>query len=447
MSIIKNSIVIFLFALIIRIGYVVFFVETEYLFTEDQGFYAQLAKNLPNNNIFGLMPERMPGYPLFIAAIYTFISEGVWGVVLIQILLDSISCIVIALTARLLFKKGFWVAGVLSVINLNMIILSASLLTDTLFLFLFVLFIYSLFKYFQFENKKWLFLLVLFVSLSALVRASTYYLLPVLLIGLVGWRMWKRDSVFKISKLIALYLIVVGAVLGGVHQHNYQNYRSTALVSQTGTHLLYWVAPAVYQYSGQGNYQEGQELAKENLTLALQRDHLEALSLNPFESSAYKANVAKNTLIDFGFINIFKAWIVGSTINLLAPSVAYAPAIRAMPHPSFYETKGSGILEKLINYVKNTNGFLYLLILVIGTMASVTFIMLALAGVFKMISTLPATTLITLLLLICYFLAITGPIVGVKYRLPIEPILTLFATYFFIRVNIQKRYLSSILKK
>ena len=438
MNIVKNSLVIFLLALLIRIGYVVFFVELEYLFTEDQGFYAQLATNLTNNDIFGLMPERVPGYPLFIAAIYILMGEGVWNVILIQILLDSISCVVIALTAQSLFSKGFWTAGVLSAINLNMIILSASLLADTLYLFLFILFIYSLFKYLQVESKKWFFLLVLFVSLSALVRASSYYLLPVLLIGLVSWRMWHRDSIFKIGKLIALYLIVIGVVLGGIHQRNYQQYESTALVSQTGNHLLGWVVPAVYQYSGQGGYQEGRQLAKEKLALALQRDHLERLSLNPFESSAYQTNIGKNILLDFGFMNILKAWVAGSAINLIAPSVAYAPVVRTMPHPSFYEAKGAGAFEKLINYIKNTSGFLYLSILAVGTIISITFTMLALIGVFKMISALPPITTTTLLLLVGYFFAITGPIIGVKYRLPIEPILTLFVTYFLNRIRLSK---------
>ncbi len=32
-------------------------------------------------------------------------------------------------------------------------------------------------------------------------------------------------------------------------------------------------------------------------------------------------------------------------------------------------------------------------------------------------------------LIMGYFLAITGPIVGVKYRLPFEPILTVFVVY------------------
>jgi hypothetical protein len=140
--------------------------------------------------------------------------------------------------------------------------------------------------------------------------------------------------------------------------------------------------------------------------------------------------VGKDVLFELGFLNMLKAWVVGSTINLLAPSVAYTPALRSMEHPSFYETEGNGIVEKLFNYIKNSNGFLYLSILAVGTIISIIFTMLALIGVFKMISALPPITVTTLLLLVGYFFAITGPIIGVKYRLPIEPILILFATYF-----------------
>jgi 4-amino-4-deoxy-L-arabinose transferase-like glycosyltransferase len=437
-KIVKDGLIIFFLALLVRVGYAFLFVEPEYLFTEDQTLYIKLAQQFPDSGFLGLTPERMPGYPLFIASIYSIFGEVMWNVILIQILLDSISCIMIATIAHLLFDKGFWIAGVLSSINLNMVILSSTFLPDTLFLFLFILFLFSFSQYLQNKNIRWFFLLTLFISLATLVRPSSYYLLPILLIGLVGWRLWERDTVIKISKLVALYLLVVGTLLGSIHQRNYQQYGSIALASNTGSHLLNWVVPATYQYSGQGSYQEGQKLAREKLAFVLQNDHLERLPSNPFASSSYQANVGKELLFEFGFMNILKAWVVGSTINLLAPSVAYAPALRAMEHPSFYEAKGAGMFEKLINYIKNTSGFLYLSILAVGTIISITFTMLALIGVFKMISALPPITTTTLLLLVGYFFAITGPIIGVKYRLPIEPILTLFVTYFLNRIRLSK---------
>ena len=435
----KDVTLLFLAALLVRVGYALFFVEPEYLLIEDQALYIQLAQQFPESGFLGVIHERVPGYPLFISSIYTVFGESLWNIISIQILLDSASCVVIALMAKSLFGKGFWIAGMLSVINLNMIILSTSLLTDTLFLFLFILFIFSLLQYLQSERTRWLVLLVLFISLATLVRPSSYYLLPILLIGLVSWRLWHRDTILKIGTLVVLYSVIVGVLLGGIHQRNYQQYESTALVSQTGTHLLGWVVPATYQYSGQGSYQEGQQLAREGLASALQHDQLEELPSNPFDGSSYQTNVGKDILFELGFLNVLKAWVVGSTINLLAPSVAYAPALRAMEHPSFYETKGSGIVEKLFNYIKNSNGFLYLSILAVGTVISIIFTMLALIGVFKMIVALPPITTTTLLLLVGYFLAVTGPIIGVKYRLPIEPILILFVTYFFIGTSLLKK--------
>ena len=435
----KDVTLLFLAALLVRVGYAIFFVEPEYLLTEDQALYIQLAQQFPDSGLLGVTSERVPGYPLFIASIHTLFGEEPWNVISIQILLDSISCVVIALMAKSLFNKGFWVAGILSAINLNMVILSNSLLTDTLFLFLFILFLFSLLQYLQNERTSWFILLVLFISLATLVRPSSYYLLLILLIGLVSWRLWHRDTILKIGTLAVFYVVIVGVLLGGIHQRNYQQYGSTALVSQTGVHLLGWVVPATYQYSGQGSYQEGQQLARKRLALALQRDQLETLSPNPFESSSYQANVGKDVLFELGSLNMLKAWVAGSTINLLAPSVAYAPALRAMEHPSFYETEGSGIVEKLFNYIKNSSGLLYLSILAVGTIISIIFTMLALIGVFKMISVLPPITVTTLLLLVEYFLVITGPIIGVKYRLPIEPILTLFLTYFFVGASLLKK--------
>ena len=427
---IKHVIWIFCIALFVRSIYVYIFVESSYFLSEDQTLYIQLAYQFQSSDFLGVTPQRVPGYPLFLSTIFSVAGKGLWNVVFIQILLDSISCVVIALLAKSIFGRGFWIAGVLSAINLNMVVLSATLLTDTLFLFLFVLFLFSLFQYLKTKSIKWFFFLVLFITLATLVRAVSYYLLPILLIAILSWRFWQKDSGLKIIKLTVLYLSVVGILLGGIHQRNYQQYGSTAFVSQTGAAVLGWIVPAVYQYSGQGSYQQGQKLARSKLNLALQRDHLEGLSSNPFVSSNYQTNIGKEILFELGFVKVLKAWTIGSVINILSPSVAYSPALRSMKHPSFYEAGGNGVFEKLLNYIKNSDEFSYLLILSVGTIISIIFTIMALLGAFKMTSMFPFITVATLLVLVGYFLAITGPIIGVKYRLPIEPILILFVTHF-----------------
>ena len=86
----KDVTLLFLLALLVRVGYALFFVEPEYLLIEDQTLYIQLAQQFPDSGFLGVDPERVPGYPLFIASIHTIFGEGLWNVISIQILLDSI---------------------------------------------------------------------------------------------------------------------------------------------------------------------------------------------------------------------------------------------------------------------------------------------------------------------------------------------------------------------
>jgi len=158
---IRNSIWIFCIAFLIRIGYVVLFVEIEYLVIEDQSLYIQLAQEFLVSGFLGVTPERTPGYPLFLSIISNTSNDSLWNVVIIQIILDSVSCVIIALMAKSLFESGFWFAGFLSAFNLNMIVLSASILTDTLFLFFFVLFLFSLIKYLNLFRKNNIFKILL----------------------------------------------------------------------------------------------------------------------------------------------------------------------------------------------------------------------------------------------------------------------------------------------
>jgi len=152
--------------------------------------------------------------------------------------------------------------------------------------------------------------------------------------------------------------------------------------------------------------------------------------------------VAKELLTELGFLNVLHAWSAGMIINLLTPSIAYSPVVRAMEHPSFYATSGNGVIEKLINYVTNTNSLLYLLIITTGTIISIVFLIISLFGIYRMIKLKRFKEenrgiLLFLLFIMIYFIVITGPIVGVKYRLPIEPIMTVFFSYALVRYKRQ----------
>jgi len=442
---IKKVLFVFLVALIARISYVWFFVEVDDLTFEDQLMYIQLGKDMIekgdflqaiSGNYIGFT-DRLPGYPALLAAVYALFGESNMAVVVVQIFIDSLTCVIIGLIAESVITRGFIVAGIVSALNLNMIILSGMILTDTLFLFLFSIFILFAFRYLRYLEKTKLFLAISFLSLATLVRPVSYYLILLILLLLIGFLVWKTKSFKQVIYSLLLYVLPVVVAFGSIHYRNYSEYNSFSLVSQGGGHAMYWVVPATYQYSGQGSYQEGKIFAKNHIINAMKRDGIEVLPSNSFKDSNYHMKVAKEALLELGLLNVLHAWSAGALINFLSPSAAYAPVVRAMDHPSFYATSGDGAIEKLINYITNTNGFIYLMIIVVGSLISLIFLVVSMFGAYKMIK-FPQPgrwnkgTILFLLFIIIYFVAITGPIVGVKYRLPIEPVMIIFFSYTWI---------------
>ena len=444
---IKRALLIFIIALTVRVVYAWFFIDTSSLTHEDQALYINLGQNMAQTGEFlkiagdgyttDWVTSRVPGYPQFLAVIYTLFGENNMAVVWVQVIIDSLTCVVIGLIAESIVSRGFLIAGLISAINLNMIILSGMILTDTLFLFLFSLFILFAFNYLKHLTKLQLFLAVSFLSLATLVRSVSYFLIILLLLLLIFELVRRKVKLKQILYTVLIYLIPVVIALGPIHHRNYDKYNSFLLVSQGGKHTLKWVVPSVYQYSGQGSYQEGQLLAKDYFEDSMRRDNLQMVTNDPFKNSSYQMQAAKGLLTELGLFNIVHAWSAGAIINFLSPSAAYAPVVRAMDHPSFYATSGDGAIEKLINYITNTNGFIYLMIIVVGSLISLIFLVVSMFGAYKMIK-FPQPgrwnkgTILFLLFIIIYFVAITGPIVGVKYRLPIEPVMIIFFSYTWI---------------
>ena len=438
---IKKTLFVFMFALFIRLTYAWFFIDLDSLVLEDQMMYIQLGKILANTGYFlqdtgnGFIPvtERLPGYPALLSLIYTVFGQENIAVVLVQIVIDSLTCVVIALIAEIVVPSGFIIAGIVAALNLNMVILSGMILTDTLFLFLFSLFILLVFYYIKNPSSLKLILLSFVLCTSILVRPVSYYLVFLLLLLLIVFFIWKKVAFKKIIYSLFLYIIPFVIIFGPIHHKNYHEYSTLSLTSQGGGHALNWIVPAVYQYSGQGSYQEGKLFAKAKLEDKILLDGFQKSANNPFTNSSYKMQVAKEALTDLGLFNVLHAWSVGIAVNLLTPSIANAPVVRTMEHPSFYATSGNGIIDKLINYVTNTNGLVYLLIITIGTIISFLFLIMSIFGFYRMLVLSRygnnREIIIFSLFIVSYFLSITGPIIGVKYRLPIEPIMILYVTY------------------
>lgn len=445
----KRVMGVFGFALMVRIGYIGLFVTPEQLVVEDQSLYISMARLIQDSGLDALTSERVFGYPLFLSVVMFLFGHGLYGVLGVQAVIDSFSCVLAGRMAEAVLGRGFLFAGLLSALNLNMVILSGMVLTDSLFLCLFSLFLLFLIRFLHGRRTTDYISCLLFLVVATAVRSVSYYLIPCVMLALAGWSGLAGITTRRIAFQLMVGVAIFGAILGPQHMRNWQRYETFSLVSQGGTHLLGWVVPAVYQYSGRGSYQEGQDLANARLQQTMAADGLLALPENPFAASRYLAEIAGQTLRDLGWVNVIKAWSVGAVINFLAPSSAFAPAVRAMEHPSFYGTPGDGVVQKLWNYLTDSSGVLYLFLLVIGTFTSLVFFFGFVVGLWGVIRQSLASraanntlgSVIFLGAIVAYFVGVTGPIIGGKYRLPIEPIMTIFvvgAGYRYVRRGLRE---------
>lgn len=89
------------------------FVRFHPLFVGDSQMYADIAQNLLRHHIYGVTDNgiqptliRLPGYPLFLAAVFALFGEGnLLAAVWIQVMLDLLGCLLLACLAARLFGR------------------------------------------------------------------------------------------------------------------------------------------------------------------------------------------------------------------------------------------------------------------------------------------------------------------------------------------------------
>lgn len=427
------SVIVFFAALASRLIYILFFFEATVVGSEDTPEYLSLADQFETKGFFGDYGHRTPGYPVFLAFLYYFGTKSLLLIVVIQAVFGALTCMITALMYKQFFGRGALLCGLLMALNLNLIIHTGLILPETLFLFVFTTSLY----FFAFALKSHSFIslsaAMLLLAISTLIRPVAFYLYLIMPILLVTVSLLNNTKPFRFPLFILGALIISAPLVALQIKQNYIHYESIKFVSQGGTHLLHWVVPGTYQYSGLGSYSDGLELAHKALENKMVKDGLERLPENRFRASEYQTKIATQVLGEIGLLNILKAWTIGSVLNLISPSLSFAPAFRAMDHNSFYMTPGENVTEKLLNYVFDANNKLFILLLVAGTISSSIFLFTGFCGLVVMLRTRDTHIIscaIFFLIVAIYFLGVTGPIIGPKYRIPIEPLLILYTSYF-----------------
>jgi len=445
----SKIVIVFLLAMVVRIINILFFMPDSFDFMmEDQSTYVNLGISMlevgdfvrNNGTEYVVETERVPLYPFFLSVIWRVFEFNPWVVIFIQSIIDSFTCVIIGLIVTLITPTAFFLGGILSVFNVNLIVSSGLILTDSIFLFLFALFTLFTIKYLSSKKIKYLIFLSLTLSLSILTRPVSYYLIPILGFAFLVFLLHKKIPIRILILHICIFFVSVSILLSPLIHRNYKQFDTISITSQSGMHLSQYLVPLSIHISEGISYDEA--VKQTMLKTKNFKKNGNTVNNNPFVDSDHKSTAAINHLFELGMPKIIYSWIVGSFMNLTSSGVMLMPYVRGLPHESFYNTPGSNILQKIVNFVSNSDSIKYLLIILISNFISLLFFFVKLFGLYVLLKNVHkyggvwVSSFITGTIL--YFLLITGPILGVKYILPIEPLLTILLIVGFI--NIKKKW-------
>jgi len=397
----------------------------------DSAMWLRLAQN--STNWFGTH-DRMPIYPLFLHAHFlVFGTKAPIAAIVSQMAIDAATCVGISRLADAIKPgAGLW-AGAFAVLNPTQIVMSALLLGDLLFIALLTGGFLAMANWWRAGASDRLssgFAIGAWFALGLLNRAMIWPFLPILGLALftVCWRMGTPPA--RALRVPTAALAVIGLFATPILINNMEAYGVAALSSQGGAHLAMWVYPLAKEASDGTPY----DTTVEEVSRTFAARGGQAIDQTPFEQSAIYGQIAREGLAEIGFTGIVKAWALGAAVNLVSPATLMIPPVMALPRTGFYATQGKTPVEKVTNFLTQSSSLTYLGWLVAGIMVEWPVRLLAVFGLFLVLSrrsTIAAG--IFIMLWIGFVLAIHGPIASPKYRLPIEPVAMVLAGIALVR--------------
>jgi 4-amino-4-deoxy-L-arabinose transferase-like glycosyltransferase len=395
----------------------------------DSKMYVSLARGLQQYGEFCFAGkpgqahvDRVPGYPLFLAGLLWFFGGSLVGVVAVQVVLDAFSCALIYSLAESLWEGIGFIAGILAAFSVGMIAYSLFILNDSLFLFLFLLVLIAMFRFLK--GPQWRMGVVLGVGMGilALIRPVIIYL-PFVLLPFLGTyfsfkvRLPVRQTLGSVFGLGIAFVLTISPWL----TRNYMHYGRFKLTAQAGEHLLQYIVPFTWQYSRGVPFIKGMKQANEAFAERARRQGWDLGSMDQFDKSDQQVKMAIDILKREPKNAIIKAWTFGMVKNLLAPAVIDGSYVLDIKRPHFFYTPGKGLIERAWNFMRAMKGpFGWLLI---GGMAGVALARAVQLWGLALVVKKDIWGGLLFVLIVGYFLVLSGPVGYAKYRLPYEPIL------------------------
>lgn len=391
----------------------------------DSGFFSELS---PSGAEYTHNTERVPLYFIFLIPFQAFMGDTLFPPIVAQVFLDAASCVIIAKLGSLISFRTGVISGFSSAVWYNLILHTSFILTETVFLFLMCLLL-LVSAYFLLDCKLRHAALLGVICGLAMMTRTLVVLLPLIIAltcpvvtkyRLGNWRHGVSSGI----------LVIVCSLLPAspIIYRNLTHFHTPHLTSQNGVFVLNWaVGLSKSLESGRSFDEESYEL-NQKLERRIKNLPGQGEGLSPFEVSSQRLLLAKEEMSAMAVSTLLQGWLYGAVNNLASPVIAVDPRIRKFNTKSFYNTPGNNILEKTVNFLEGNNPF-FVTMIVLSIIGGLIFCSLQFAGWVLLLRSHFWVAVIGGLYVL-YFLVVSGPVGSAKYRLPIEPLLIIFQSYW-----------------
>ncbi len=236
----KILLLILLLCLLLRLVWI--FVFTPLELTDDPRAYDTIAKGLVQGEGYheeGKRAFRPPGYPYFLASLYTIFGAFTLPVRLVQTVMAVITCLIIFFLGKKFANErtGLWAAGFFAVYP-QCIRYPGNLYVETLFIFLFLYAMVFLFDVVKLPSYTKSIIAGILLGLSALVREVTLILiLPILLWAILVINSYSEKK--QLRKRLSVFVMFFVLTISPWTLRNYFLFQSFIPISTSGGFNFY----------------------------------------------------------------------------------------------------------------------------------------------------------------------------------------------------------------
>lgn len=365
---------------------------------------------------------RTPAYPIFLAAIYLIVGVKPWVAILVQIVLDTLSCLLVVLSIRYMFgDRAGLIGGLFYAVEPTLLWLSMSLLSETLFLFFLSAALWYLVHYLKEEDEHHRLVYLgwggLMIGLSALTRAISLYLPIVLCMFLLTTG--RRNLVHGIVRCLVFGGVFFIAIAPWIVRNMINTGTMAFSTASDNSLLILHVGRMESNRKGIDNAAETALLLAEADSMMI-RDGFDKQQVDWFIRANYRRQLAMQYIRNYPFeyAGVYVRGVLNTFANLGTQPYGLLLGWRETGYQSnILNTKGLVATIDKFFLIKSTNE-----IVLGGTIALflLTFYISLLAGGIGLWGTRRSILLI-LLCVSFYFILLAGPAGQMRFKAPALP--------------------------